>query len=1048
MGLCGRSDYVSLPFLGKQPCMRYRFGPQSRSCVIDYESGVLRVGDRVVRIEPLQWKLLEYLIEKRGALVTRDALLRDVWGGRAVEDRRISKTLSSLRKALGDNATRPHFIQTVHRRGVRLIAPVEACDPEHSRETLALHDPNHHVAGRCPQCPGSGPFVGRESELRQLMDALAEAVSGRGRICLLSGEAGIGKTRTAEEFMGRAASCDARLAIGRCSEATGAPPFWMWRAALRDWLPSLSPPLQSVLGANVAAAAEVVPEIREALQDAAGKRGVRGGLTEADEATRRFDLFDRFGGVLKNLAGERPLVFLFDDLQLADTASLLLLQFVAPQIETSRILITGTYRDTDLRHSVGLERVVSGLIRSPVCRQLKLSGLNQEEAKNLLDATLRMSIAPETRTKVFEWAGGNPLLLCAAAASLEAGHDLRHIPPEVIPVLRQMLDLLSPKARRVLSVAAVLGGDLDLDLLARVCRLRRQAVVEALDCAAGVGILTPPSGSNGYRFAHEMKRETAYRDVPTFERGQLHARVARALGSESAQPRQPSQIAHHLVQAWRNGHRSGRKAVQLSIRAGQLAADLCAYEDALRHFETAEELLATHCPENRSRRCDLLIRRSAAELAAGHGDAGRQHGREAVALAQQAKDVLLFARAVEVFGQACRQLGMPSQESCGLYEAALEMVADKASVERVRLLIGLARELALGSDHTRAARLSQEAFELARRLGDRRTMVAALSVAVNVCGTANDLQRQLHRTDELIGAPAGSDPEFETEIRSLRFHLLTALGDAAAARCEYAARATSLPAIQAIRPAYIHRLQAAFLMFLDGDIKTASVLAFEAERFGAPGLGDYALQMLGIQLTYAHWLQGHLDEAVSLLEAAIGRHAQPAWRCGLAFMHSYRGSTKEAENLVAAFATTGFAQLPRDANWLVGMALLAEACGRLGDTAHTAMVYEALRPYADTCVIIGPVAVSYGSVFRHLGLLAARLGRWQEAGRHFQSAITANMQQGNRPMLALTHLQYAQAVRTADPATARQEAEEVRRLVGSFALPLLEKEVLALKSTL
>jgi len=479
-----------------------------------------------------------------------------------------------------------------------------------------------------------------------------------------------------------------------------------------------------------------------------------------------------------------------------------------------------------------------------------------------------------------------------------------------------------------------------------------------------------------------------------------------------------------------------------------------------RHLSTLEntsEALSGHYQNVRSvggtetlpTRCDLLVRRSRAELAAGRRDVACQCAREAMSLAEEAGDRLAFPRAVEVFGETARLLGKVNEESVAFYKLALKGLRGRVCIESARLLVGYAKELALGSQHRDAARLAQRAFDLARELGHRKTMVEALSVATNVMGTARRLQRQLALTDELVGATESDYADLTAELRSLRLQLFVALGDRSAAEREFEVRESVLAQTQSNRPAYIHRLQRAFFSFLDGEIERGKGLAGEAAVFGEPTQGSYAPQMLGIQLTYAEWLQDNLDQVALLLEAAILQHPQPAWRCGLAFIRSYQRKAREARRHIERVAGGGFARLPRDVNWLPAMALLAEAYYRLGDGRGAGGMYEALRPFASTHVILGPVAVCYGSVCRHLGFLAGMLGRWPAAEKHFANALRANEQQGNRPMVALTYLQYAEiAHRFGRAAVAEEAVESALDFAAKPRLALIEREAHALKSSL
>src|SRR5581483_9028849 len=217
--------------------------------------------------------------------------------------------------------------------------------------------------------PGTGPFVGRESELGRILPLLDRVMHGDCAVVVLAGEPGIGKTRLAEEVARVAAERDMRVLWGRCYEDDGAPSYWPWIQIIRAYSQERNPDrLRTELGVGAPAIVRLVPELAE----------IVGGQPEppqleAEQA--RFYLFDRIIAFFRAAAEARPLVLVLDDLHWADAPSLLLLSFLAREALGARILVLGTYRDADVNRTHALTRALSEIARIPGSVRLALSGL-------------------------------------------------------------------------------------------------------------------------------------------------------------------------------------------------------------------------------------------------------------------------------------------------------------------------------------------------------------------------------------------------------------------------------------------------------------------------------------------------------------------------------------------------------------------------------------------------------------------------------------------------------------------------------------------------
>ncbi len=251
----------------------------------------------------------------------------------------------------------------------------------------------------------SGVFVGRDAEVAKLRSGLDAALAGRGRILLLVGEPGIGKTRTSEELVTYARMRGAQVLWGRCYEGEGAPPYWPWVQVIRAYVHDCDPQtLASEMGPGAADIAAVVSEVRARLPGLAEPSRL-----EPDQA--RFRLFDGVASFLRSAARRQPLVLVLDDLHWADKASLLLLQFLARELGTDRLLLLGTYRDVELRRQHPLAEALAELARNPLCERILLRGLVRNDVARFIEATAGNVPADALVEAVFRETEGHPFFV-------------------------------------------------------------------------------------------------------------------------------------------------------------------------------------------------------------------------------------------------------------------------------------------------------------------------------------------------------------------------------------------------------------------------------------------------------------------------------------------------------------------------------------------------------------------------------------------------------------------------------------------------------------
>ena len=287
-----------------------------------------------------------------------------------------------------------------------------------ARERPCRQKPIHLIRRRAWQCRTSALLAYwsvAQYELDLLRTKLRDAIAARGNVVLLGGEPGIGKTRLAEEVAFEAAQHGMLVVWGRCWESDGAPPFWPWIELLRDVMRNChQSALQHQLGNGASLIATLVPEIREQCPDLPA-------MPQLDPAEARFRLFDAVTGLFRNTCSNRPLLLLVEDLHWADKPSLLLLEFLVQRVAGVRLLVVGTYRDTDLVPDHPLTEMLGAAGREQAFDSISLHGLDSQAVGELVGSWVDDALPADATDLVHAlWlaTNGNPLFVREEVRSL------------------------------------------------------------------------------------------------------------------------------------------------------------------------------------------------------------------------------------------------------------------------------------------------------------------------------------------------------------------------------------------------------------------------------------------------------------------------------------------------------------------------------------------------------------------------------------------------------------------------------------------------------
>ena len=891
---------------------------------------------------------------------------------------------------------------------------------------ILTQDPSLRQAAARPAPPGAarGPLVGRLAELAELTAGLDDALAAHGRLLLVAGEPGIGKSRISDELMIQAEGRGARILVGRSWEAGGAPAYWPWIQALRACVRgSERDAIRAWMGHSGADLATILPELRELFPDLPRTPDAEGGGA-------RFRLYESVASFIRGAAASQPLAIFLDDLHAADASSVLLLRFVAEDLAGARLLVVGCYRDTEV--SAALAEALPDLARAASVRRVALKGLSEVETERLLEQTAGEPPPADLAARIYAETDGNPLFagevarMLAAEGRLDGAEGSLPVPQGVSEAVGRRLASMSETCRHVLALASVIGREFDPGTLQRVGGLGEGELFAALEEAMPAGLVAElPEGGGRLRFSHMLIRDSVYEALPPTRRPGLHARIAAALEDEYGGNLEPhsAELAHQFVLA---GPAHAAKALEYAVAAGDRAASQLAHEEAGRHFQTALRVLEKNGSGDHRRVCELLLRIGEALSRAGDAPQAKETLRRAAAIAErEGWPELLSRAALNYGGRFGWERASTDPSLVPLLNRALAAVGDGDSIARVRLLARLAA--AMRDDATREARVAigEEALAMAERIGDPGTLASAIEgywAAVEEPSRSREGLRVSERLMSLGGAIG--DPELVFHGHDHRLHLFMQLGDRVGADVEF--EALSALAAEMRQPAQrwhvaTERTAAALL---EGRFEEAERLAEKTLAIGRVPVSWNAWVSYKVQQFVLSRQQGRLAE----LEQSVMRwvHEYPVlfrFRCALAHLYGDLGREREARAALDDVLSHDLAREYVDAEWLFCMVLLADPCRSLGDADAAARLHGLLSPYAHMYAS-APVEATFGSAARALGVLATVMGRFDDAERHFRAAVDIERAMRARPWVAHAQHDFASMlVARGDAGDAERAAE-------------------------
>ncbi len=912
---------------------------------------------------------------------------------------------------------------------------------------------------RLSHVPGVG-VIGRQDELAALNSAAKRVGSGEGReLIFLAGEPGQGKTTLVSEFARRSHETHVTVLLGRCDEDIGAP-YQPFHEALTHFVTHAD---EAILRSHVATHGgeldRLVPALRQRLGDLPAPQST-------DPDTERYLLYGAVVGLLEAAAEEFPVLLVLDDLHWADKPSLQLLRHLVARTSTLRLLIVGTHRDAELSSAHPLEEALAAFHREPAgISTVAVKGLDDTGVIAYMEAAAGHELDDAgvgLAHQLYRETDGNPFYVSEVLRHLsESGaiyqdaasdcwmvdqREQLDLPNSVRSVIGTRVSRLGEAATKVLSTAAVIGRDFDLDLLAETTGVEEDVLLDLLDEAQRAALVVELTEfPDRYSFTHALVQHTLYEDISPARRTRAHRQVGEAI--ERLHANEPDdfvgELARHFILATKPT--DATKAITYAQRAGNAALKALAPDDAVRYLTQALELAALGNAIDEKTRIDLLISCGTAQQQAGSAEYGTtllEACRSAQAIGDT--DRLVVAALANNRG-FFSSLGVVDTERVAMLEAAIEALPETDSSQRALLLARLCNELAFGPLERRLE-LGQQAKAMALRVGDDPTLVRVLTDLANPLRIPSALDESIGDAREAVRiANRMGDPYFEClaagqavtqAIRAGDFDL----SDQQLAHFRALVDATHQPVMQ-----WMSLFNGGQNAILHGDPMLAEELATRALGVGTASGQPDALSFYGTQLMAIRRQQGRSQELVPLIAQIAEDHPTvPTYRAVLAGASFDAGDHAAATKLVEAAAAQSF-DLPMDAAWLDGVIGYARPTIELSLAPAALQIYNLLKPYrAQICcqglTVHEPVAM-------FLGGLSTVLGHFDEAESYFEQADELQNRGGMRFAEAHTKMLWGRMLRLrggpGDTDRAQDLLTEARQASSSRGYAAIEQRAIA-----
>jgi DNA-binding SARP family transcriptional activator len=921
--------------------------------------------------------------------------------------------------------------------GAPLAPPVEVPEPDTTESSDAL-------------------FVGRTSELDEVRRWWAQVRRGGPTLLLIAGDPGIGKTRLTQRLVEELHSQNSIVLWGRCDEDPVGP-YQPFAEALGRYFQTLPTATIAAMPAwRLTELARLILKLRKFAPP-------RDTGDAVDPSTERFRFFEAVADMLSELSSDHRVLVVLDDLHWADRPTLLLLRHLLRNSDASGPAVIGLYRDSDVDPDHALKDFLTDLRTEIPPARLTLRGLSQGAVQELVNSQGSSDLGIAQR--LFDMTDGNPLmvdeLIHQIGFGAEAAVDGQSpIPPElgtpeaVKELVARRVSRLPEEVIQFLWAAAVAGPEFEASIVATAAGLSPEERLDAIDRAVESRLTREiGDGLDRYAFTHSLMRDAIYDELLRGRRVRLHHKIASAI--EEAHPDAKEQylneLAHHFCMGAELA--DADKAVEYAFAAGERAARLLAFEEAVGHYTRGMEVAERFGKQGPATRCDALLALAEAQKGAGDEDAADINYGKASALARSLNDAERLARAALRSGPLS-YIGVPGAKpelAALLEEARAALGPDDEhlrSMLTARLgLVTVYAEGLSGQDLVKqAGALCAEAIAIARRSGDRAALGYALNARLHALWGIDPAPERL-----AVGTELGKiADEVNDEMLALHGHMwrvreLLAQGDIEAVNRE-------IERFDVRDAGPRHPLASSFVLnvrammaLIRGEIDEGDRLAVQAMEL-ATGYNELALPYYAAQMSWTWWQQERLPELEPMFRQVLAEAPAdyPVVSSALALLCSEIGKEDEARVELDRLAQLGWDYVAQDQTEGVAMAMTASVIGKLREADYANALYERMRPLAGTAIVIrAPAAACFGPADQYLGLLAMGSGDLSLAEVHFDAAVRLSERMRAEPFTAAAQVQLAGVLVQAGRASERDRVTELLGAAGESArrigLPRIER---------
>jgi len=856
--------------------------------------------------------------------------------------------------------------------------------------------------------PKQAQLVGRNHELGLLLDRWEQAANFEGQVVVLSGDAGIGKSRLVQAFLAHPEVEAHSVCHLQCSTLHNNSPLF----PVIQYLENL---------AGIYAADDhhtrigKIDAIFDQSQDQDAKHSILSLLELPLEPGSNFLGYDPERGkaitfqavrnLLRNTTEKLSGIIVLEDAHWIDPTTKEFIDQLVVDFSSAPVLMIVTHRPGwNENWSQTLDHVST----------LSLGKLSLKQVSNMVIDLLGEPVSVNIIAKISERADGNPLYIEEITKTTRGtvnidDKSMANIPETLQASLLAQIDKLEQTARGVAQVASVIGREFSHNLVLKVHSLSESKLQPALEEMIN-GQFIQYSGSNDeakYTFRHALIQEAIYNSLLRKQRCQLHKNVAKALvdNKREGMRSQDDLIAQHYEQA-----SLGLEAIPYWRSAGRQASQRASMVEAIQFFTNALKLAETldKSTERLLLMVQIMIQLGKVQNLASRLDDAIKTYLQCVEIAKQigaSKELLEAALGLELTEFYSGRL---EYHSAIVLPEVLQVLGDEPTIDRCRVLGYLGRATCSVGNPIEGYEISRKATEQARELGDTQLLVDTLSSSLTLWHLPQNIEQRAKDAEEFTRiSKASGAPDVIFRNISLRIAVVAEIGDVDLFDELIDEMDSRIRTHQIPLQHWVHTCSVVMRDILRGNFAKAEQIANTALSQGQAVNTENAEGVYGVQMFTIRREQGRLAEIAPFIKKITDENPDDViWKPGLALIASELGFMEPAAKIFNQLAENNF-RLANDAKLSTTLSYIAEVCARLNDKKRAKILYNLMLPYQYLNVTIGVTVLCIGSVDRYLGLLTTTMEDYDTAEKHFETALKMNTQMRAHPWLAYTQADYA-----------------------------------------